>query len=143
MAFAGEYFHRLDGKNRIRIPAKFRKAIGDEEFCFMRGTDGCICIVCGDELKKINEQLASVPMSDKEGTRAVRAISSAMTYPEEDSQGRIVLSPEYRKYAGIKEDIVFVGAFSRIEIWDKESYEAYMGGSANADYSEVFKSVGL
>ncbi len=35
----GEYNHQLDAKNRIRIPFKLKKELGDNYY-FAKGTDG-------------------------------------------------------------------------------------------------------
>ena len=45
--FAGEYENTLDSKNRVNIPAKFRKAldpINDKTFVITRGFDACIVL---------------------------------------------------------------------------------------------------
>ncbi|MCD8206254.1 MAG: division/cell wall cluster transcriptional repressor MraZ [Clostridia bacterium] len=141
MGFVGEYFHRLDGKNRIRIPAKLKKEMGDAKFCFAKGTDHCVFIFPQPEIEKIEERLALIPMSDTPGTNAVRAFNKSISYPEEDSQGRIVLSPDYKKYAGIKDEVVFIGCPNRIEIWSKENYDAQFGG--DEDMNKLYASMGL
>ena len=42
-----------------------------------------------------------------------------------DSQGRVIL-PEYlRKYAKVSRDTVIAGLYSRLEIWDRKSWEKY------------------
>jgi MraZ protein len=50
---------------------------------------------------------------------------SATDEIEIDSQGRIMISPVLRKGAGIAKNVVIVGVLQRIEIWDKQRYEAY------------------
>lgn len=40
-----------------------------------------------------------------------------------DDQGRIVIPERLSEYAGLKEELCFVGLGDRIEIWDKENWE--------------------
>ena len=44
LMLTGEYNHQLDAKNRIRIPSKLKKELG-EEYYFTRGTNGCIAVI--------------------------------------------------------------------------------------------------
>ena len=67
--FFGTYEHQLDDKNRLRIPAKFRKLLvgedGDKSYVFARGmTDGCIYVLPEDELQSIMEKLSDEKMGE-------------------------------------------------------------------------------
>jgi len=42
---------------------------------------------------------------------------------EPDTQGRIVLPINLVSYAGLKENLVFLGLKDRVEIWNKEVWE--------------------
>ena len=42
---------------------------------------------------------------------------------EPDSQGRILISPALRKFAGLKKDVMLVGQGSHFEIWDIAAWE--------------------
>jgi MraZ protein len=39
--FSGSFVHSVDDKNRLAIPAKFRKALGST-FMLTKGPDGCL-----------------------------------------------------------------------------------------------------
>jgi len=39
--FSGIFIHSVDDKNRLAIPAKFRKALGST-FVLTKGPDGCL-----------------------------------------------------------------------------------------------------
>jgi MraZ protein len=44
---------------------------------------------------------------------------------ELDAQGRMVI-PEYlRSFGNLKKEVIVAGLYSRLEIWNKESWEAY------------------
>ena len=44
---------------------------------------------------------------------------------EVDKQGRILLNKKHIDFAGLTKDIVLVGANTKIEIWDKNAWDAY------------------
>jgi MraZ protein len=135
----GEYNHQLDAKNRIRIPAKLKKELGDEYY-FTKGTSGCIFIMPKETVDAQLEVLKQIPISDPR-QEYVRKLSKSFVSAEEDNQGRIVLNPVLRKYAKIDKDVVFIGAVTRVEIWAKEVYDAYFGGEVNVD--DVYAQLGL
>jgi MraZ protein len=42
-----------------------------------------------------------------------------------DKQGRVMITPELRQYAGLDRDAVVIGVYDRIEIWEPRSWSAY------------------
>ena len=48
-----------------------------------------------------------------------------------DKQGRILLPPVLRNYAGLDKDVMIIGTGSRVEIWDLDRWNKY-----NEDISE-------
>jgi len=54
---------------------------------------------------------------------------------EFDAQGRIVL-PEYlRHFADLHKQVVIAGLYDRLEIWDKDRWEAYRADNDQASSS--------
>ena len=139
--FFGTYEHQLDDKNRLRIPAKFRKALigedGDKTYSFARGMiDGCIYVLPEEELQKIMEKLSEEKMS--EASLATMLFCGSVYEAEEDPQGRVVLPAKLKAAAGIDKDIVTVGRGKRIEIWAADVYEKTC---VNANYRAEFKKL--
>ncbi len=48
---------------------------------------------------------------------------------ELDAQGRILVSPALRKFAGLKKDVMLVGQGSHFEIWDVASWDERLAQS--------------
>ena len=142
--FTGEYFHQLDAKNRIRIPARLKKDLG-EEYYFAYGTNHCIFVFTKERMQQYLEELGATKISDLEAQKRVRMFARTCVQVEEDNQGRIVLSPEFRRHAQLgkdDKDLVVCGAVNRIEIWNRRIYEEYTA-DMETDYDKLFSQLGI
>lgn len=142
--FTGEYFHQLDAKNRIRIPARLKKDLG-EEYYFAFGTNHCIFVFTKQKMEQYLEELGAAKLSDLEAQKRVRMFARTCVQVEEDNQGRIVLSPELRRHAQLGKDdkeLVICGAVNRIEIWNKRLYDEYTA-DMETDYDKLFSELDI
>ena len=137
----GEYNHQLDAKNRIRIPSKMKKELG-EKYYFAKGTDRCLFVFPEEIAREQFAKIEEVKISDAEKRRGIRAFTKSFVLAEEDNQGRVVLPANLREFAGIKKDIVFCGVGNRAEIWAKEVFDEYFADD-DSNYNEYFDSLGI
>lgn len=124
--FCGTYKHNIDAKNRIFIPAKFRTILGDS-FVVFKSPDGCVSIYTHDEWSEILSQMRGA--RTPEDRRRQRMLYAKMQTVETDKQGRITLSPDFVEHAHLKKDVVVLGADNRVELWDQDEWDSYMGES--------------
>ena len=122
MMFTGEYEHSVDTKGRIIMPSKFRDAL-EGEFVVTLGLDGCLFIYPMDEWERFAEQLKELPGS-REARQLQRYFLAGAASVEMDKQGRYLIPQKLRDAAGLTKDIVTVGVLSKLEIWDKDKWEA-------------------
>ncbi|MCI8448216.1 MAG: division/cell wall cluster transcriptional repressor MraZ [Eubacterium sp.] len=120
--FMGEYNHTIDAKGRLIVPSKFREKLG-EEFVVTKGLDDCLFVYPLDEWAHIEEAFRKVPLTNKKARDFVRFFFAGAASCEVDKQGRILLPPSLRAYAGLEKEIVSAGVLNRVEIWDKEKWE--------------------
>lgn len=120
----GEYQHSVDPKGRVAIPAKFRRGL-DAGMVVTRGLDSCLFIEPKEEWLKRAAKTASLPLGNANARAYHRNMIGGAIDQECDSQGRILLSDGLRSYAGIKEKVVIVGLYNRIEIWDETKWHEY------------------
>lgn len=121
--FLGEYQHNIDQKGRMAIPARLRDAFSDG-LVLSRGFEKCIVVYPQVEWNKLAEKLASLPMTQSKVRRINRSTFSSAFQQELDGQGRVLIPPQLREYAGIDGDVVVVGVNSYLEIWSKGNWEA-------------------
>ena len=120
-SFTGEYNNSLDGKNRLNIPAKFRKAldpVNDRTFVLSRGFDQCLLLYPLNEWQEVEtqlSQLSSIRIRDRD---FVRSITRHATPVQFDSQGRIQIPESLIIFSGIQKDVNVIGMIKKIELWD-------------------------
>lgn len=131
----GEYEHSIDTKGRIAMPAKLREGLGGK-FIITKGLDGCLFVYAMDEWQRVEQKLASLPMSRKTARDFTRFLFGGACEGECDKQGRVLLPASLRRYAGLERDAVIVGVGSRAEIWDAAKWQQYSEESAE-DVNEL------
>ena len=120
--FTGEYNHTIDAKGRLIVPSKFREQLG-EEFVVTKGLDGCLFVYSTEEWNRFEEKFSEVPLTTKDARKFSRFFFAGAATCEVDKQGRILIPPTLREYAGLDKEVVTAGVFSRIEIWSKERWQ--------------------
>lgn len=141
---SGKYYHQLDGKNRIRVPARLKKDLGDEYY-FVKGDNHCIYIYTADELSKLIDKTTEAPLGDLEKQKYIRAFMQSILPAAEDNQGRVVLTPDLREHLAFEKnekDIIVIGAGKRAEIWAKSNHTNYFADVVN-DFNKVITNLGV
>ncbi len=139
--FVGEYNHTIDAKGRLIVPAKFREELG-EAFYITNGNDGCLNIYTNEDWETFLEKLKLLP-SGKKKREIIRTFVSKANSVEVDKQGRILISADQRKYAGLEKDVVLAGAIDKIEIWDKDRWDNESCADDIDDITEQLADLGL
>jgi MraZ protein len=122
--FLGTYTPRLDEKGRFFLPAKFRDAF-DDGLVIARGHEHCLSMFTPDEWQREAAQALS-GSSHRRSTREYQRMYAAGASEEApDKQGRLTIPQKLRQWAGLDKDIAVIGAFNRVEIWDRAAWEEY------------------
>jgi MraZ protein len=129
----GEHEHTIDDKNRLTLPAKFRKAFEDG-IVVTRGLDGCVQAWTPDAWANYRDsQLANLPPLSQEGRRMHRYFFSGASETTPDKQGRVSIPPALLTHAKLGRDVVVAGVNDHLEIWDRAAWQrelAEVEGSA-------------
>ena len=121
--FIGEYKHSIDEKGRMAVPAKFRPELSHAAV-ITRGLDKCLYVFTQGEWETIAQKIKAMPFTNANARSFQRLMLAGASEVELDAQGR-VLVPEYlRTYAGLKKQAIVAGVYSRLEIWDEDSWKA-------------------
>ena len=117
----GEYEHTVDAKGRVSMPAKIRKDMGDT-FIVTKGLDGCLFAFSQEEWMNFETKLKSLPLSDKNARNFVRFFLAGATECEIDKQGRFLIPNNLRVAAKLEKEVIIIGVGTRLEIWDKGTW---------------------
>lgn len=122
--FIGEYRHTFDAKNRISLPAKFRKELG-RTVIVTRGLDRCLFVYPMSAWKKEAAKLAEYATGSAAGRGLSRLLLSGASEADVDSAGRILVPDYLKSFASLSAKAVVAGVNERVELWDEEAWNAY------------------
>ncbi|MCK9243930.1 MAG: division/cell wall cluster transcriptional repressor MraZ [Candidatus Marinimicrobia bacterium] len=144
-AFAGETCHPLDDKNRLSIPAKYRRWLADEDtectFVVTKGSDPCLVCYPATEWDTLSEKLLKLSYFKKKNRAFIRALARSSVRLKCDGQGRILIPPTLLEYANIKKDVIIIGALNRLELWDPQTLAQHEESTIPLD-DEYFEDLG-
>jgi len=125
--FMGEYHPVLDEKGRVAIPARLRKAFGENavinKLIITYGFDKCIMAFREEDWKEfVEKKLTPLSQSDPRNRMIMRRLFGGAYECDLDKQGRMLIPGHLLEDANLKNDITILGLYNRIEIWSSEIY---------------------
>jgi MraZ protein len=135
--FQGSSALALDAKGRMSVPSRHRDALllqCEGRLTLTRHPDGCLLLYPRPVWESVRERIAALPIG---ASGWKRFFLGNATDVEMDGSGRVLVSPELRRAAGLDKDVMLLGMGAHFEVWDaaslaaKES-EAIAGGMPEA-----------
>lgn len=144
MSFVGNHTVKTDAKNRIAIPAPFRKLLAaSEENGFVLQKDifqNCLVLYPLSEWKVQVERLrASLNPYNSKHKRFKSQFFRDTAEVTLDSGGRILLPKRLMQLVNISKEIEVAGADATIEIWSKSEYDNY--GLEGDEFAELTEEI--
>ena len=122
-ALMGTYHHNIDAKGRMSFPTKLRDLLGMEFYVTKSINQKCLTIYSKSEWEKLANKVAALPDS-MGGLDIKRWLFSGAGELVPDKQGRGLIPPDLRDFAGLQADVGVIGLDDKAEIWDKELWDA-------------------
>ena len=119
----GSFYHTVDAKGRVSLPAKFRTRIGQRVVVTL-AFEPCVWILPESSWETWLKKVRSMSPLNPEVRNLTRHMVGNAQECEIDRLGRINLSAPIRAYAGIEKDVVIIGVIDAVEIWDKARFES-------------------
>ncbi|NLE79076.1 MAG: division/cell wall cluster transcriptional repressor MraZ [Rhodococcus sp.] len=133
--FLGTYTPKLDDKGRLTLPAKFREALAGG-LMITKGQDHSLAVYPRDEFTVLARRAAAASRNDPEARAFVRGLAAGTDEQYADAQGRITLSADHRRYAGLAKECVVIGSVDFLEIWDAQAWQTYVDANEE-NYSQA------
>jgi MraZ protein len=137
--FLGTYAPKLDDKGRVILPAKFWDELSSG-LVITRGQERCLYVFTEREFESVHDKIRQAPVTSKQARDFLRVFLSGASQERPDNQHRITIPPALREYASLGRELTIIGAGSRAEIWDTETWNAYYE-STEAAFSETDEEV--
>ncbi|HJR52961.1 MAG TPA: division/cell wall cluster transcriptional repressor MraZ [Gemmatimonadota bacterium] len=126
----GQFKHSVDEKGRANLPARFRDGEAGGQFVATRGLGRSLFLYPLGEWEKVLARLERQKARvDPKQRRNYLQLMEHTADAALDAQGRVTIPPHLAQHAGIKKEVLFVGAGEVIEMWDPATYRKYVGGS--------------
>lgn len=152
MSLIGQFQAKLDSKNRVFLPAAFRRALQSrdsgseqsEEITVIIRRDffeNCLVIYPVDQWRsEVDKVRARLNRFDNAQQMVYRKMVSEALELSLDANGRILIPQGLLDKVGISQDILFVGMEQTIEVWSPAVAGARSGGEepfmSDADFAE-------
>jgi MraZ protein len=123
--FQGASQLALDDKGRLAVPTRHRDALlsGGKAVVLTAHPDGCVLLYPRVAWEPIGSRIQSLSSFNEQARSWQRLLVGFAEELEPDGQGRILVSPALRKFAGLKKDVMLVGQGSHFELWDAAAWE--------------------
>ncbi len=137
-SFFGQYQRGLDKKGRVILPARFRELLGDDRIFITKGIEKHLLLMPVEEYEHRRREMDRLSETSSQARRFKRRFFANTEEVRPDGMGRINIPAFLREYAGLKNDIVFAGVDSYIEIWDAERWKQHEAElDAQEDWDEL------
>jgi MraZ protein len=121
--FAGEFRHTVDAKNRVTIPARWRRAEIDEFFALADVDGGFLMMMPPEVIRGVAEKVEQDPrLAPQDRRKFIRQFYAQAQHVASDKAGRIVLPEEQCRQLNLRGEVVLVGSHSRFEVWSAEAW---------------------
>ncbi len=129
----GVYECNADAKGRVMLPVAFKKQLTKElksgfvmkRSIFSKSIELYPMATWNEMVKDVNKLNKFV----KKNVEFIRMFNYGVMPVDLDSSGRILISKDMMKFAGITKNVMMAAAGDRIEIWDTKSYEKFITDS--------------
>ncbi len=141
--YAGEFRHSIDEKNRITIPARWRRDDAEEFVILPDAKDQFLVVMSPEEFSRMSATVESDSNVSAHDRRIFfRQLHARAQHGAADRQGRLVLPEESCKLVGLKGEVALVGGRGRFEIWNLPRWKrAHL--EETPTYQHVANVVGL
>ncbi len=141
--YAGEFRHTIDEKNRVTIPARWRRNETEGFILLPETTDQFLLVMPPEEFARMSASVENdAGVSARDRRVFLRQLHSRAQHGLADKQGRLVLPEELCRQIGLKGEVALVGGRGRFEIWNVTRWKK-AHAEETPTYQHVANVIGL
>ena len=126
--FRGHTFRSLDPKGRLMLPPEYREEVlrhaPDGRLMLTNNFDGAVSGYPMPAWEQVEASFQGANMLDSRVRDIERFLIAGAMEVTLDKQGRILIPPHLRAFAGLDKEMVLAGVGTKFEIWDQGRFEA-------------------
>jgi MraZ protein len=127
--FSGRFDHTVDDKGRVSIPARFRDVLERQNhdrlyitnFIFER--EKCLELYPPAEWEQMVAKFSKRTGGDRAAQLFETFYIGGAHEVQVDRQGRILIPPKLREFAGLDHEVTFSARHNRFQLWDRAKLE--------------------
>ncbi len=147
-SFYGTTRHKVSGRNQVAVPKSMLKSLehaNEGSLLLIRWqNENCLWLYTQKQMdKKIKDIRANDSLPQDSKNILIHHLASNAVTIDPDTQGRFVLPAQWVEALNLREEVVFCGAQTRIEIWsvsahaEKEAKEREQVAAAAQEVSHI------
>jgi len=141
---SGRYFHAIDAKSRLTIPARLRDAINPREegygFVATSKFDNVLYLYTPRAYEDVAPEFDASSQTDPDVRNYQRLTYGLSEDLEMDRMGRVLIPEHLATECGLEKEVVVVGVKDHIEVWPRDRWEAFIE-EQKANRDELAKRV--
>ena len=126
----GRYFHTIDAKSRLTIPARLREGIDRREegygFVAVNRFDNVLYLYTPRAYEEIAPEFDASSQTNPDVRNYQRVTYGLSEDLEMDRMGRVLIPEHLAKECGFSKKVVVVGVRNHIEVWPRDRWETFI-----------------
>ena len=142
--YTGLFRHNLDDKGRLTIPSAWRSAHGEQDtFLATPHPDGYVAVLPPAEVEKLHEKISAMKLSDAAAQAfSARFFSQTQSFSF-DKAGRIGLSADLLRHAGVEREAVLVGSLTKFNIYNPARWQQEEARTAGENFGDLMRRLDI
>jgi MraZ protein len=141
--FRGRFVHTIDAKNRMSLPVGFRQELlrrDPDHPPIITNAHQCLELHPFQDWEDYERQIVGMATIDPKAQAYARMMVSGAIECPIDKQGRILVPPHLREFAGLDRDVTVAGVGTKIELWDTARFETNLI-QTQANFEDMARSL--
>ncbi len=122
--YLGSFEHRIDEKDRLSLPAQFRREGGEPALVLVHVFPESLTLYPQHTWNEVEGRLREMMRLQPAARAYVLRVTANAVEVAPDKQGRILVPQRLQDAVGITGPTLVVGAIDRIELWNPERFAA-------------------
>jgi MraZ protein len=133
--FYGSHAINMDAKGRIAIPSRVRELLQDccngQVVLTAHTENRCLHLFPENHWQEILPKIEALPSFNKISRRVKLLLMGHASQLELDGNGRVLVPPTLREYAGLEKKLMLVGQGKGLELWSEDKFGEYIDASVD------------